>query len=101
MDQDRRFLTTCGESRTAARLSAGVAALETAWRHSAARKAMTVGAASLGDRRRGAATMAVAATVALVVPQLRATTEPALWMLPAFVLIWAAGNLLWPSRKRG
>ena len=94
-------MTTFSESRLAARLSAGAAALEAAWRHSATRKLMTVVAACLGDRRSGAATMAVAATVALLAQQLRATAEPGVWMLPAFVLIWAGGNLLWPSRTRG
>jgi hypothetical protein len=100
MDQDRQFAAMFTASRLAARLSAAVAALEFAWRHSATRDATRVVVACLGDRRSGAATMAVAATVALIAQQLRATTEAGLWILPAFVLIWAAGSLLWPARKR-
>jgi hypothetical protein len=101
MDQDRWFSTTFADSRLAARLSAGAAVVELSWRQSRTRRVMTVVAVCFGDRRTGAATMAVAATVALAAQQLRATTEPAPWMLPACVLIWAAANLLWPSRRRG
>jgi phage tail sheath protein FI len=100
MDHDRRFTAAFTGSRLAAQLYAGASSLEAAWRNSAARRATRVVAACLADRRSGAATMAVAATVALAAQQLRATPEPAQWMLPAFVLIWAAGNLLW-ARGRG
>jgi hypothetical protein len=99
MHQDRQFVTTFTGSRVAAFLTAGAATMEVAWRHSATRRAMVAVAACLGDRRSGAATIAVAATVALVAQQLRATSEPGLWILPAFVLIWAAGNLLSTARK--
>ncbi len=44
--------------------------------------------------------MAVAATVALVADRLRHNSEPAWWILPAAVLIWAIANLLRPSGKR-
>jgi hypothetical protein len=99
MHQDRQFVTTFAGSRVAAFLNAGAATMEVAWRHSATRRAMVGVAACLGDRRSGAATIAVAATVALLAQQLRATSEPGLWILPAFVLIWAAGNLLSRARK--
>jgi hypothetical protein len=99
MHQDRQFVTMFAGSRVAAFLTAGAATMEVAWRHSATRRAMDGVAACLGDRRSGAATIAVAATVALLAQQLRATSEPGLWILPAFVLIWAAGNLLSTARK--
>ena len=98
MHQDRRFVTTFAASRVAAFLSAGLATMDVAWRHSVTRRAMRVVAACLGDRRSGATTMAVAATVALVAQQVREPAEPGLWMLPAFVLIWAVGKLVWPAR---
>ena len=100
MDQDRQFVTTFTGSRVAAFLSAGAATIEVAWRHSATRRAMRVVAACLGDRRSGAATMAVAATVALVALRVRNLAEPGLWILPAFVLIWAVGSLVWLARRK-
>jgi hypothetical protein len=100
MAQDHEVSTVFANSRLAASLSAWVAAIDVAWRHSATRKLLTTVAACVGDRRSGAATMAVAATVALGTQQLRATAEPALWMLPAFVLVWAVGTLMWPVRRQ-
>ena len=98
--QDQRFIATFTSSRLAASLSAVVDVMESAWRHSTARRAALVVAECLGSRRRGAATMTVAAVVTLGVQQLRATSDAALWILPVAVLIWAAGSLLWTAGAR-
>jgi len=100
MQQDQRLIANFTTSRLAASLSGAVDGLESAWQHSSARQAAMRIAAGLGTRRSGAATMMVAALVALGMQQLRETPEPALWILPATVLIWSAGTLLWPLLTR-
>ena len=100
MQQDQRFIATFTSSRLAGSLSAALDVMQSAWQHSTARRAALVVAECLGSRRRGAATMMVAAVVTLGVEQLRETSDPALWILPVAVLIWAIGSLLWSAGAR-